>query len=56
MKSMSDTLDKFKAGICVPNSMAEVWTVVYVDLLIDISIQHDLDNFIGLDNICVSEV
>ena len=30
-----------KVGICIPNSTTEVWTVVDVDLLIDISIQLD---------------
>ena len=53
---MSDTLDKFKGGICVPSSTTEVWMVVYVDLSIDISKQHDLDRFVGLDNIYVSEL
>ena len=30
-----------KGSICIPNSTTEVWTVVDLDLLIDISIQLD---------------
>ena len=41
LASYLDTLSQCrnKGGICIPNSMTEVWTVVDVDLLIDISIQ-----------------
>ena len=30
-----------KGGVCIPNSTTEVWTVVDINLLVDISMQLD---------------